>query len=342
MSINQNKLTANIKTNPQHGVQPFTDAVENLGIDNNITGNSWFAVGNFDCDGHKLSYMFHVSVLRMSKVLPIRMINTVFSLTDSTTGWYQSKDQFFAAGKGTEVATEGLHIKFKDGLMSGDLDNLHIKANADFGAIDLHLTAIGFPLYNASTGYFKIFSVANYQYSIPTLKTTGTIKIEEKTYQVTGNSWFDRQYANPDKKSSGNLKDGYPCHWVWMNLSFKENDDQLSLWGAMDNKTTEEYAWATILHADGSQEVVEVSPLSNAGTEPFDSTKTGNHYPTHWQIKIPSKNASLTIVANPINQEIIAGDKNGNKYEGASSITGTYDQQSVTGDCFVELVGPWL
>lgn len=50
----------------------------------------------------------------------------------------------------------------------------------------------------------------------------------------------------------------------------------------------------------------------------------------------------LTIVASPDNQEIIAGDKNGNKYEGASSITGTYDQQSVTGDCFVELVGPWL
>lgn len=341
MPIKQSNLTANVQSKVQNGVQPFTDAVKNLGIDNDIKANSWFAVGNLESNGHKLAYMFHVSVLRMSKRLPIRMINSVFSLTDSTTGWYQSKDQFFAAGKGTEISTEGLHIKLKDGLLSGDLDDLQVQASADFGSVDLHLRAIGFPLYNAGTGYFRIFNVANYQYSIPTLETTGTIQIEDTTYDVNGTSWFDRQYADPDKKSGGNLKAGYPCHWVWMNLTFNENDDKLSLWGAVDNQTAEEYAWVTILHADGSHEVVEVKPLSDAGSNPFKSEYSGSNYPTIWDVEIPAKNAQLHVAANPLNQEIKAGDKNGNKFEGASVISGIYDGTPVTGDCFIELVGPW-
>lgn len=341
MTVNKTNLTVNVQNKVVNGIQPFTDAVKNLGIDESITANSWFAVGNLESNGHKLAYMYHVSVLQMVKHIPIKMLNVVFSLTDSTTGWYRSSNQFFPAGKGTDIAHEGLHIKLKDGLMDGDLDDLHVQVTADFGGVDLHMKAIGYPLYNVGTGYFRIFNVANYEYSIPTLETVGTITIEDTDYPVRGTSWFDRQYANPNKKSGGSLKDGYPCHWVWMNLTFEESDDKLSLWGAIDNKTGEEYSWVTILHDDGSHEVLEVDPLSVAGSNPYASDKTGNIYPTQWDIKIPAKDAKLTVTADPMDQEIVAGAANGNKYEGASTIKGFYDGQRVTGDCFVELVGPW-
>ena len=36
---------------------------------------------------------------------------------------------------------------------------------------------------------------ASYYYSIPRLKTSGTIKIGAEKFQVEGSSWFDREWA---------------------------------------------------------------------------------------------------------------------------------------------------
>ena len=55
-------------------------------------------------------------------------------------------------------------------------------------------------------------------------------------------------------------------------------------------------------------------------------------------MNIPALDASLTVVAQPQGQEIQAS---GGIYEGASSVTGRYRGEPVTGQAYVEQLGNW-
>ena len=52
---------------------------------------------------------------------------------------------------------------------------------------------------------------------------------------------------------------GGTIHWYWMDLNM-DNGDKLSLWCVEIAKITR--AWATVLHADGTNKVVDVTPFT--------------------------------------------------------------------------------
>ena len=51
--------------------------------------------------------------------------------------------------------------------------------------------------------------------------------------------------------------------------------------------------------------------------------------------------ACLEVTPSPREQEIVSEFEFLHKYEGASSVKGTYKGKETTGYCYVELVGPW-
>lgn len=330
-------LTENIK-NVTRGVQPFVDVIADTNFNSKFAGNSWFWVGHFEADGHKLNFMYHISVLTILRNIPFYMINSVLSITDETKKIYCHEDRFFRA-KSKQVG-KGLSLNLEKDYVCGSLDDMHIKASMPDGSIDMQMHATGYPLYNVGGGYFQIIGAPNYQYSIPNLEASGTIILKNKSYSITkGTVWFDRQFANRPKGKS--LKGGYNCHWMWMNLNFDNDKDKISLWGAIDDSSNAEYAWATVLHPDGSQETVEVEALSKGMSKYWKSPKTGQNYPTRFIVKIPSKNVILTVESIMMEQEIVARDPAGMKYEGASQLSGIYNGKEVTGYCCLELVGSW-
>jgi len=58
-------------------------------------------------------------------------------------------------------------------------------------------------------------------------------------------------------------------------------------------------------------------------------------------VKIPEWDSVLTVKSVMDEQEIVAGNPAGRKYEGASRVTGTYRGKPVTSYCCLELVGGW-
>lgn len=330
-------LTNNIRSF-SNGTEPFVDTIGDVNIRTDVAGNSWFWVGHFVTDGHILNFMYHVSVLQMSKYLPVKMINSVLSITDETGKIYRHEDRFYKPKSG-EVGSTGLQIHTGQDVVEGNLDTMRIASKMEYGAIDITLHGRGYPLYNLCTGYFNIAGVPNYQYSFPHMEGSGILTLDEKTYSVNGMVWFDRQFAHRPK--GRNLKNGYNCKWVWMDIHFENNEDVISLFGVTELATGKENCWATVLHSDGTQSGVGIDPMVNNSFDIWESRKTGMKYPTGWKVIISEWDCNLTVKSVMDEQEIVAGDPAGQKYEGASHITGIYKGKEVTGYCCLELVGGW-
>ena len=160
--------------------------------------------------------------------------------------------------------------------------------------------------------------------------------LDGKTYEIKGGrSWFDRQWQYESKDFTGGK-----CTWSWMDLNL-DNGDFISLWDMNNFDTGVNNAWATVLHPDGTQSVCCVERLAVSASEYWSSDKSGQNYPTHYTVRIPELGAELEVSCRIKEQEIVSQMPFLHKYEGASTITGTYKGERVTGYCYVELLGDW-
>lgn len=123
-------------------------------------------------------------------------------------------------------------------------------------------------------------------------------------------------------------------HWYWTGLNM-ECVNKLSLWCVEIAKITR--GWATVLHFDGRQEVVEVTPFSKYVAKKWLSPASGQNYPIEFTVNILKLDATLQVTPYPVEQEIASDHIS--KYEAVSQVNGTYMGKSATGFCYVELVG---
>ena len=97
-----------------------------------------------------------------------------------------------------------------------------------------------------------------------------------------------------------------------------------------------------MLHRDGSESVVPVTPLAADATDFRTSPTTGQRYAGKWTVEIPSLNTRLTVTATPTLQEIQAhAPFSPGINEAASIVAGSYEGQPVAGNAYVEQLGIW-
>lgn len=214
------------------------------------------------------------------------------------------------------------------------------KANGRYYLIYLELEFEDGIIMNGGAGEFSIAVIGVKQYSKPRIKPTGTLVLNGKTYPISGDAWFDRQWQKvPTQKSkTGEGSDdpvtGGTIHWYWMDLNM-DNGDKLSLWCVEIAKITR--AWATVLHADGTNKVVDVTPFTQFKAKKWYSQASGQNYPIEFTVEIKDLDAKLYVAPYPVEQEIVS--EHISKYEAASQVKGTYLGKPATGFCYVELVG---
>lgn len=344
-------LTENLKN--MDGFHPDVDVVKDLPYKDDYINNSFFAIGHFVSEGHTLDYLYHL----MSYAYPGKEpeMTYCFSITDETDKKYY---QFSHAYKFSEieVATDRYFIQTPAGTMSGDLDDMHLTAQMEHGAIDLHLKSIGYPIYNGGTSKFHMVGMDIYEYSIPTMLTNGILTLDGKTYEISdGISWYDKQWQNkmpkmPEfaakgmsrimaekQKKEGGFK--LPV-WGWMDINL-DNGDKISTWFAEEENG--ENCWATVMHPDGAQRTVKVGPVVATASDHWTSDKAKKaSYPMTYKIVIPELEADFTVKTVVNDQELYFPENDlYNHYEGASTVEGTYQGQKMNGYCYVELIGDW-
>lgn len=319
-------LTANLET-PPAGSSPAVDVVADLPHKPDYTLNSWFAIGHFESKGHTLNCLVHLFALSIKGITVA--VDSAASITDETTGWYDVQHKFHTMFR-AEASTDRLLVKTPTSEISGALDDMRVRAQIKKNSsIELRLKAVGHPLYNKGSGRFPMLDMDVFQYSLPTLETTGRLMVDGTQFPVSGMTWFDRQWQiQPLGPPKG--------RWTWMDLNLS-NGWRVSLWDAVgvDGKTV---AWVTVMDRNGQHTVADLVPLAKHAGDSWVSPESGYGYPTRWQVKVSDLDMQLEVVAKPREQEVNGLSP---RYEGASSVRGTVRGEQVSGYCYVEMVGDW-
>ncbi|MUO81656.1 hypothetical protein GOZ78_04365 [Agrobacterium vitis] len=316
------------------GLGAFVDPVADLALKKEFDVNSWFAIGHFDVDGETLNFLYHIMISPMPDTGSA--IQACVAITNETTGWYRAEDVVIPVDQAT-IADSGFDIEMPNGRMWGTLDNFRIKATlgGGKGEVDIEAHATGPVIMNGGTGVFPLIGMMIHQYSVPRLAARGAITVDGNKRSVEGVVWFDRQWQNQEGVAAVDAA----FKWSWMDINL-DNGDAISLWSGPAKLGGEERAWATILHADGSQTVAAAEP-GLAARDVWHSEKSGCRYPTRWTVRIPAMDAELEVVPSPREQEFVSQVPALNKYEGASTMAGTWRGKPVRGFGYVELVGVW-
>ena len=129
---------------------------------------------------------------------------------------------------------------------------------------------------------------ASYYYSQPHYTAKGSIVIDDKPVDVTGQAWLDREWSSQPLASD-------QSGWDWLSLHFKSGD-KLMLY-RMRQTDGQHYGSGKWIAPDGKAELlasadIAMTPLAFTEIE-------GRKIPTSWRIAIPKM--ALAIDCTPLN-----------------------------------------
>ena len=189
-------------------------------------------------------------------------------------------------------------------------------------------------LLHGGTGYEQYGPVAKAgYYSYPRLATTGTVEVNGKTHQVTGDLWYDRQWncGGVNKKTVA---------WDWMSLQLYEPREDLMLYTVHDTKTGQQIAGGTHNPATGPARHLAETDFQLEPLTYWTSPKSKRRYPATWRVSVPAQGYELTVTPVMPNQELglrIFKFFHLYYWEGMCRVTGTHHGKPVTGNAYVEI-----
>jgi hypothetical protein len=309
------------------GAPLFVAADPDLVAKEGVAQDSWFVVSHLTSGSNRFDLLVHYIRLTPPSG-PV--IQAMASVLDPVSGKSIAEEKDYKASE-TTFSTASLDVQTPVGGLSGHASAMHVTGRFQRINVDLTLAQQGPLLANLGTGILPFYGDINYEYALPSMKTSGSVVVDGKSYLVAGASWFDRQW--------GQMAPSFWVHkkWTWMGISL-DNGDRISLWDIIEGD--KEHAFATMVHPDGRHEIVDVEPLAEGATSIWKSAATGHRYPTHWVVSIPTLKARLSVEPLVREQEVVS-PIGVNKYEGASKVAGQIDDKPATGHTVVELVGDW-
>ncbi|MDD5031735.1 MAG: lipocalin family protein [Patescibacteria group bacterium] len=167
-----------------------------------------------------------------------------------------------------------------------------------------------------------------YYYSRVGMKATGTIVVNGQTYNVTGSTWFDRQY--------GELYKAINKGWQWFAIELDDNRHIMlyDINGAKDRLES----YVSMTDATGKTEHLHQNDFSVTVLDHWLSPHTGITYPSGWKINI--KGEEWIVEPMVKDQELRAQHHFwvGPDYWEGASVVKTPDGKPV-GKAYVELNG---
>jgi predicted secreted hydrolase len=168
---------------------------------------------------------------------------------------------------------------------------------------------------------------ASYYYSISRLKTEGKIFIEGATFNVSGESWLDREWST---SSLGKEQVG----WDWFAIQL-DNDEEIMLYQLRNSDgSISEFSHLAYIDKDSQKKNYGINDFSLKPTQYKEIN--GIRYPLSWEIIIKEKNLKLKIEAyfeKQVHESIT-------KYwEGAIKVEGYKNTKKLCGKGYLEMTG---
>ena len=260
-----------------------------------------------------------------------------FTITDVNRGQFHVKERVSRGALGEARAAVGkMDVALGPWKIFQDRDEtLHLIANEQDMAIDFQAHPAKSLILEGVKGLSQKAQgagEASYYYSYPRLATTGSLRVDGKTFAVSGLSWFDHEFS-----TSSLSKD--EVGWDWFCLQLDDNEEVM-LYSLRDRSgAIDPASEGTWVNSDGTTQRLLPGSFTITRNGTWRSP-TGAIYPAGWHVMIPSRKADLTIEPTVADQELRLKDLGPLDYwEGACINRGTVVGRSVTGVGYTELTG---
>jgi predicted secreted hydrolase len=199
-----------------------------------------------------------------------------------------------------------------DGMSALNVAPIEVKASgADFGYA-LRLNADKLLVLEGDAGYSRKSAQgqASYYYSQPFFTVAGTVTIDDKSVDVTGQAWMDREWSSQPLAAD-------QTGWDWFSLHLGTGE-KLMLFRLRQTQGNH-YVSGNWIGPDG-----QVAELASSAVEMTPTVMTGvadRTLPTSWHIAIPDRGLKIDTV--PLNPRSWMGTSFA-YWEGPISFTGSH------------------
>jgi predicted secreted hydrolase len=315
----------------------------------------WYYTGNLaTADGRRFGYQFTIFRRAIAPTLPERKsdwaTNQIYfahlAISDIGDNKFYSTEQYSrgAAGlAGAEVkdaATNGdprVRVWIQDWTMTAqdvDAKIMQLKASDGSFALDLTTSEIKPIVLQGDQGLSQKspeVGNASYYYSETRLPTKGTITINGTAYEVTGNSWLDREWS-----TSVLSKDA--VGWDWFALQLDNNRELMLYVIRKKDGSVESTSHGTLVEADGTKVNLSLADFKIEAAGQWKSPHTNAVYPSGWKVTVNAPNGPIVLNITPLMQDQELNTVTA-YWEGASKISAKDGGTSVNGYGYVELTG---
>ena len=229
-----------------------------------------------------------------------------------------------------------LEVWIDDWHLESRGENHHLKAQKDGIGLDLILTPSKPPVLHGEGGYSRkaaASEAASYYYSITRLATRGKLFLGKRSLEVTGTSWFDREFSTSHLAPN-------QVGWDWFSLQLSDGTDLMLYVMRLKDGSLDAASSGTLVDPQGQARHLTLADFTIKATGTWKSPHSGATYPSGWQVKLPGAGYSLTVQPTLADQELRTGMNSSITYwEGQVTVQGTGREQAVTGQGYVELTG---
>jgi predicted secreted hydrolase len=208
---------------------------------------------------------------------------------------------------------------------------MHLAARDSDAEIDLDIRSLTSPILNGEGGLSRKGSSpgnASYYYSLPRMETSGSVRIGDKKFTVTGLTWLDREW------STSALERGQ-VGWDWFALQLADGRDLMFYRLRRSDGVADPFSSGTLVAADGTSRHLSKEDVALEITGHWQSPASGVRYPSRWRLRVPRENVDLEIVPRFADQEFQATVR---YWEGAVAVR-PLAVGSPGGSGYVELTG---
>lgn len=202
-------------------------------------------------------------------------------------------------------------------------------ADADM-AVELDLAPLKGVVLNGEGGLSRKSATpgnASYYYSMPRLSTSGSVRVGQSSFRVTGLSWLDREWSTSalEKDQQG---------WDWFALHLDDGRDVMFYRLRRRDGSSDPFSSGTLVAPDGSYRELKRDEVELRPTGTWKSPAGGARYPSGWRLRIPSQGIDLEIVPRLPDQELNLGFR---YWEGAVAVRGVGETSGGSG--YLEMTG---